>query len=155
LFDAAKLVRAACIALLFAASAQAQQLTPADMTLAGMQIGKSTLQDVLSRFGVAPLRQGIVDELCYRSESPLQAVWVLFGSGDEGDYETLTQFRVLSSPPADITCPPSAWLTRELATPSGIRIGMPAEELKPRLGPQLRITVDDGQVASYEVLLTR
>jgi hypothetical protein len=145
---------AAFIALLFTASAHAQELTAEDMTLAGMQLGKSTLQEALSQFGVAPLRHGTVDELCYRSEIPLQATWVLFGSGDEGDYEKLTQFRVLSSPPADITCPPSARITPELPTQSGIRIGMPADELKPRLGPRLRITVDDGRVTSYEVRLT-
>jgi hypothetical protein len=56
------------------------------------------VQDVLSHSGIAPLRQGGVDELCYRSESPLLAYWVLFGAGDAGDYEKLTQFRVLSAP---------------------------------------------------------
>jgi len=79
-----------------------------------MQIGRNTLQDVLATFGVAPLRNGEVDELCYRSESPLEAYWVLFGSGEAGNYETLTQFRVLFSPPPGMTCPPSARLTPEL-----------------------------------------
>lgn len=141
--------------LVTGSAAHAQELTPADMTLAGMQLGKNTLQDVLTHFGIAPLRQGDVDELCYRSESPLQAAWVLFGSGDEGDYEKLTQFRVLSTQPRDITCPASARLTPELATESGIRLGMPADTLKPRLGPGLRITVENGRVSSYEVKLTR
>jgi hypothetical protein len=143
--------RAFVLSLLLATRASAQDLTAADMTLAGMQLGKNTLQDVLTHFGIAPMRNGEVDEICYRSESPLQAAWVLFGSGDEGDYEKLTQFRVLSTMPADITCPPSARLTPELATQSGIRLGMPAGELKPRLGPRLRITASDGKVTSYEV----
>jgi hypothetical protein len=136
-----------------AARAAAQDPTPADMALAGMQLGRTTLQDVLSHFGMAPLRQGEVDELCYRSESPLVSYWVLFGAGDEGDYEKLTQFRVLTAPPADITCPPSARLTPELATESGIRIGMPAEALKARVGPRLRITEEAGRVSSYEIRL--
>ena len=143
--------RAFLVSLFLATSASAQELTPADMTLGGMQLGKNTLQDVLTHFGIAPMRNGDVDELCYRSESPLLAAWVLFGSGDEGDYEKLTQFRVLSTAPGDITCPPSARLTPELATESGIRLGMPADQLKPRLGPRLRMTASDGKVTSYEV----
>ena len=137
-----------------AGSAAAHEPTPGDMTLAGMQLGRNRLDEVLSHFGLSVLRHGDVDELCYRSESPLQAAWVLFGSGDEGNYEKLTQFRVLSSPPAGITCPPSARLTPELATQSGIRLGMPADALAPRLGPRLRITVTDGTVASFEVRLS-
>lgn len=73
------------VSLFLASGASAQDLTAADLTLAGMQLGRNTLQDVLTRFGLAPLRNGDVDELCYRSESPLQAAWVLFGSGHEGD----------------------------------------------------------------------
>jgi hypothetical protein len=148
-------MRRALFALLLIAAhaARADELTPADMTLAGMRLGQNTLQEVLSHFGVAPLRNATVDELCYRSESPLLATWVVFGSGDEGDYEKLTQFRVLSSPPSDITCPPSARLVPELATDSGIRIGMPAGALKAKLGPRLKITVNDGHVTSYEVKL--
>ena len=137
--------------VVIARAARADELTAADMTLAGMRLGQNTLQEVLSHFGLAPLRNALVDELCYRSESPLLATWVVFGSGDEGDYEKLTQFRVLSSPPSDITCPPSARLTPELATESGIRIGMSAESLKPKLGPRLKITVADGRVTSYEI----
>jgi len=75
----------------------------------------STLQDVLLRFGNSPLRNGDVDELCYRSESPLEPYWVLFGSGPEGDYQRLTQIRVVFSPPG-VTCPPSARLTPEVLT---------------------------------------
>jgi hypothetical protein len=145
-------MRLALLVFLFAMhAARAQDLTAADLTLAGMQLGKNTLQDVLSHFGIAPLRSGHVDELCYRSESPLLAAWVLFGAGDEGDYEKLTQFRVVTSPPTDITCPPSARLTPELATESGIRIGMPAEEIQPKLGPRLKARVENGRVTSFEV----
>jgi|SRR3954463_1399249 len=145
-------MRLALLLLLFAVhSARAQDLTAADLTLAGMQLGKNTLQDVLSHFGIAPLRHGNVDELCYRSESPLLAAWVLFGAGDEGDYEKLTQFRVVTSQPPDITCPPSARLSSELATDSGIRIGMAEEELKPKLGPRLKATFENGRLSSFEV----
>ena len=84
-------------------------------------------------------------------ENRIARIVVVFGSGDEGDYEKLTQIRVLSSPPRDITCPPSARLTPELATDSGIRIGMPAEALKAKLGPRLKITVENGLVTSYEI----
>ena len=144
----------AILFLLLTGAAQAQDLEPADLSLADMHLGKSTLQEVLSHFGIAPLRHGSeVDELCYRSENPILAYWVLFGAGDDGDYEKLTQFRVVTAQPADITCPPSARLTTELATESGIRLGMPADELKPKLGPRLRITVDSGRVTSYLIKL--
>ena len=140
-------------ALLAAPPARAQELTSADLTLAGMRLGRNTLQEVISRFGLSPLRNGDVDELCYRSESPLQAAWVLFGAGDAGNYEKLTQFRVLSSQPAGITCPPSARVTPDIGTDSGIRIGMPAKALESKLGPRLRATADNGRVTSYEVKL--
>jgi hypothetical protein len=91
-----------------------------------MELGKHTLQDVLSRFGIAPLVNGDVDELCYRSETPLEPYWVLFGSGPQGDYQTLTQIRVVFSPPA-VTCPPSARLTPEVLTRSGIGAGKPVK----------------------------
>jgi hypothetical protein len=145
--------RFASALLAFAIIAQAQELTPADMTLMGMQLGKTTLQEILSRFGVAPLRHGDVDELCYRSESPLESTWVLFGAGERGDWETLTQFRVLSAPPADITCPPTPLLTPATRTDGGIRIGMPGADIKPRLGPRLQATIDNGRVTSYIVRL--
>jgi hypothetical protein len=141
------------LVLLAADPARAQDLTAGDLTLAGMQLGRNTLQEVISRFGLSPLRNGDVDELCYRSESPLQAAWVLFGAGDAGNYEKLTQFRVLSALPAGITCPPSARLTPQVGTDSGIRIGMPAKDLESKLGPRLKITVDNGRVTSYEVKL--
>src|SRR5689334_7518497 len=107
------------VVLLFAAS-----IAHADgASLAGMQVGRDTLAGVLSRFGNSPLRNGDVDELCYRSESPLEPYWVIFGSGPEGDYQTLTQIRVLFSPPAGVTCPPSARLTSETLVQAGIRAG--------------------------------
>ena len=93
-----------------------------DASLAGMQVGRDTLAGVLSRFGNSPLRNGDVDELCYRSESPLEPYWVIFGSGPEGDYEKLTQIRVVFSPPG-LTCPPSARLTSETLMQAGIRAG--------------------------------
>lgn len=84
-----------------------------DGPVAGIQVGQHKLQDVLSRFGNSPLHNGDVDELCYRSESPLEPYWVLFGSGAEGNYETITQIRVVFSPPR-VTCPPSALLTPDV-----------------------------------------
>ena len=142
------------LAFTLLSTAHAQDLSPADLTLAGLQLGRNTLQDAIARFGVAPLRNGDVDEVCYRSESPLQATWVLFGAGADGNYEKLTRFRVLSSPPPGFTCPPSALLTPDIATGGGIRIGMPLDELKPNLGARLRITTANGRVTSYEVRLT-
>jgi hypothetical protein len=118
------------LAMLLFAAAVAQ----ADgASLAGLQLGRHTLTDVLSRFGNSPLRNGEVDEVCYRSESPLEPYWVIFGSGAEGNYERLTQFRLLSSPPPGITCPPSARLTPDLARQLGLRIGRPGEEVTVKL----------------------
>jgi hypothetical protein len=104
--------------LLLAALAHADEAT-----LAGMQVGRDTLAGVLSRFGNSPLRNGDVDELCYRSESPLEPYWVIFGSGPQGDYQTLTQIRVVFSAPPEVTCPPSALLTGETLSRAGIRAG--------------------------------
>ena len=94
--------------------------------MAGMQVGRNTLTNVLSQFGNSPLRNCDVDELCYRSESPLEPYWVIFGSGPEGDYQKLTQIRVVFSPP-DATCPPSSRLTPDVLMQSGIRAGRPTK----------------------------
>jgi len=94
-----------------------------EASFAGMQVGRDTLAAVLSRFGNSPLRNGDVDEICYRSESPLEPYWVIFGSGSEGDYQTLTQIRVVFSAPRGITCPPSARLRAEVLMQAGIRAG--------------------------------
>src|SRR5690349_237838 len=107
--------------LLFAASVAHAE----EPSLAGMQVGRDTLAGVLSRFGNSPLRNGDVDELCYRSESPLEPYWVIFGSGPEGDYQTLTQIRVVFSPPSGVTCPPSARLTAEVLTQARITARQP------------------------------
>lgn len=95
-----------------------------DGSLAGMQVGRDTLAQVLSRFGNSPLRNGDVDEICYRSESPLEPYWVIFGSGPEGDYQKVTRIRVVFSPPG-VTCPPSGRLTPEVLKQAGIRAGKP------------------------------
>jgi hypothetical protein len=147
-------MRFALALALIATASHAQELSPGDATLLGMQLGKSKIQDVLSRFGLAPLRQGDVDEICYRSESPLEATWVLFGAGERGDWETLTQFRVLSAPPADIICRPTTLIPPGAPTDSGVRLGMPADEIQPRLGRLLRATIAEGRVSSYEIRLT-
>lgn len=97
-----------------------------DASIAGMQVGRNTLQEVLSRFGNSPLRNGDVDELCYRSKSPLEPYWVIFGSGPEGEYQRLTQIRIVFSPPG-VTCPSSARLTPEVLTQAGIRAGKPVK----------------------------
>ena len=148
-----QLIAALALGLAASFSVSAQQLAPEDMTLLNMQLGKSTLQEVIGQLGVTPLRQGDADEVCYRSENPLQAIWVLFGADDAGDFEKLTQFRVLTSEPGGISCRPLMAITPELATPSGIRIGMPVEELKPKIGPSLVVTEQDGRVTSFEVKL--
>ena len=110
------------LVLLFASTAA----VAGDASLAGMQVGRNTLQEVLSQFGNSPLRNGDVDELCYRSESPLEPYWVIFGSGPEGDYQTITQIRVVFSAPG-VTCPPSARLTPGVLTQAGIRAGIPVK----------------------------
>ena len=161
------------------------RLSEADITLMGMRIGREKLQDVLSRLGLAalaPRAEHADSELCYRSESPLDSTWVVFGSGAMGGWEELTRFQVLSSAPANMPCRPTMLVTPSVATDSGIRKGMTVKELRSRFGapteagrgyvafsfqqksdhparPEfdmlsaLRCTIRNGRVTSFEVTL--
>jgi len=130
--------RSALAVLLTAAGAVgAQELKQADITLMGMQLGKDSLSDVLSRIGNTPLTPRgaeAPDELCYAAENPFEQTWVVFGSGARGKWERLTHFRVLSAAPAGLTCRRTPLITASLATDSGIHKGMSLEELRSRLG---------------------
>jgi len=89
-----------------------------DEHAAAAEIADQHWHDVARLRGQAQrARNGDVDELCYRSESPLEPYWVIFGSGPEGDYQTLTQIRVVFSPPPGVTCPPSAHPSRPDPSP--------------------------------------
>src|SRR5262245_17518786 len=139
--------------------------------LMGLQLGKDRLSDALARIGNTPLvqnRQG-ADELCYRAEVPLEETWVVLSSGAAGNWEVLTSFRVLSSPPVGMTCRPTPLITSTIAV-DGIRKGMTEDELRARFNvpagmhtaalafpppsrAQLRGTMEKGRLISFEVTL--
>jgi len=116
------------------------RLSLADITLLDVRIGRDTLDDVQSRFGKAKLFReppGSVsadNELCYSSDVPSDETWVIFGSGPMGGWSHITQFQVLSRAPQRLACTSSSGVSRAVATQSGIRLGMPLQELSAKLG---------------------
>ena len=139
--------------------------------LMGLRLGKDRLSDALARVGNTPLVQGRegTDALCYRAEVPFEETWVVLSSGAAGNWDVLTTFRVLSSPPAGMTCRPTPRVISAIAV-EGIRKGMTEEELRARfklpagtqttalalpLGSraQFRGTMENGRLISYEISL--
>src|SRR6185503_20945326 len=101
--------------------------------LMGLRLGEDRLSEALARIGLTPLvqrREG-ADELCYRAEVPFEETWVVLSSGAAGNWDVLTSFRVLSSPPAGMTCRPTPLVTSTIAV-EGIRKGMSEDELRAR-----------------------
>ena len=137
----------------------------------GLRLGEDRLSTALARIGNTPLvqsREG-VDALCYRAEVPFEETWVVLSSGAAGNWDVLTTFRVLSSPPADMTCRPTPRVTAAIAV-EGIRKGMTEDELRSRFKlpagtqttglalplrsrAQFRGTMENGRLVSFEVTL--
>ena len=116
------------------------RLSNADITLLNVRIGRETIAQVRSRFGAAesfrnPPQGASSDvEICYASQRGGQSLWVIFGSGAMGGWETVTHFQVLSKPPNGAPCASSPLGTRPIATNSGIRLGMQIKSLRAMLG---------------------
>jgi hypothetical protein len=139
--------------------------------LIGLRLGEDRLSEALARIGLTPLvqsREG-PDELCYRAEVPFEETWVVLSSGAAGNWDVLTTFRVLSSPPVGMTCRPTPLVTSTIAV-EGIRKGMTEDELRARFKvpagmhttplafplrsrAQLRATMKNGRLISFEVTL--
>jgi hypothetical protein len=139
--------------------------------LMGLRLGEHRLSDALARVGNTPLVQGRegVDSLCYRAEVPFEETWVVLSSGAAGNWDVLTTFRVLSSPPAGMSCRPTPLVNSTIAV-EGIRKGMSEDELRAwfnlpagtyttslvlRLRPraQFRGAMESGRLVSFEVTL--
>ena len=150
--------------LLLAPPASAQELM-------GLRLGEDRLSDALARVGNTPLVQGRegVDSLCYRAEVPFEQTWVVVSSGAAGNWDVLTTFSVLTSPPAGMTCRPTPRVTADIAV-EGIRKGMTEDELRARFSlpagtyttslalplgsrAQFRGTMETGRLVSFEVTL--
>jgi hypothetical protein len=139
--------------------------------LLGLRLGEDHLSTALARIGNTPLAQSRegVDALCYRAEVPFEETWVVVSSGAMGNWDVLTTFRVLSSPPAGMTCRPTPRITSAIAV-EGIRKGMTEDEVRSRFKlpagtptsalalplrsrAKFRGTIDNGRLISFEVTL--
>lgn len=116
------------------------RLSLSDITLLDVRIGRETLDNVRSRFGAAKsFREpensvSANDEICFSPESAADKTRVIFGSGPMGGWSHVTQFQVFSRIQLKSPCTPSARVTHTIATQSGIRLGMPVNELSAKLG---------------------
>lgn len=107
-------------------------------SLAGIALGKSTVEDVRKRFGEAPpeksVRDGIVRfEMCYITS---KGATLAFQSKRAASSELLDGFRVVAkvSVPTTRRCVHSAVLTGAPATDGGLRLGLSRRALIKILG---------------------
>jgi len=119
----------------------------------GLRLGEHRLSDALARIGNTPLVQGRegVDALCYRADVPFEETWVVLSAGAVGNWDVLTTFRVLSSPPAIHKGLTEDQLRARFKLPAGtntMRLALPLGSRAKFLG-----TMDNGRLVSFEVTL--
>lgn len=112
------------------------------MSLLGLRLEKDTIQDVESRIGKTQRIEfhgdhGDAVVLCYISARAEDTTTVEFVSDFLNSYKKLNVFRITSEPRNEVAgqCRKSAQVSKEIATPSGLRLGLTQSELIAILGP--------------------
>ncbi len=133
-------------------------------TLLGFVVWTDTLEMVRSRLGKAEILVGEghePSEVCYVSSEQNDGTTVTFLAGFMGGQKTLTSF-ILSGTNATRSgltnkkavkrqCLPSPIVSRDIGTPSGLRLGLRSSQVKELLGEPTKV---DKNVLTY-VLVTR
>lgn len=112
------------------------EIADADATIMEFAIGRTSLKDVQAKLGKAAVtrvsRNEESDEsICY--VSPADGTVVIFYTGAMGGWEEVTWFASWSREAgfAGVSqCTPSTVVSRNVATPSGLRLGMTREEFE-------------------------
>lgn len=116
-----------------ARSAQGKMLNPKNFEVLGVSLSESTVADVVRILGTAPSKQGPNAEIsisCYTSQGSDMTVLEF-----EYWFETMVEFRLfLGTPQSASDCSKSKLVSANLATGSGLRLGMSKDEVIALLG---------------------
>ncbi|HET7208762.1 MAG TPA: hypothetical protein VFI95_19450 [Terriglobales bacterium] len=128
-------------------------ITDADATILGFTIAHASLEDVQAKLGSTELRRVSKDEesdvsICY--VSPADRTILVFYSGAMGGWKDITWFALWSREamyPHSSECASSSLVSRNLATVSGLRLGLTKKELEKIAG---RPTKDGTRSVKYD-----
>ncbi len=126
-----------------------------DATILGFAIGHASLKDVQAKLGDATVERVSRDEesdtaICY--VSPADGTVLIFYSGAMGGWRDLTHFALWSPKakyPHQSQCTPSAQVSRNVATTSGLRLGLTQNQLEQIAG---KPTKSGSETSKYEYL---
>ncbi len=124
------------------------QLTPADTTILGITIGKSSFEDVEAKLG--PAQTSPRNTICYISRK--DGTVLTFRTGPMGGFQFVTQFGLWSREanfPNTKACTSSEQVSRSLSTESGIRLALNVQDLDRIAGTHPKI---NGAENSYQYL---
>jgi len=116
------------------------QLKDTDISILGLAVGKSSLEDVQSKLGHASVVRVSKEEesdvsICY--VSPTDGTVLAFYSGAMGGWKDLTWFALWSREaafPQAAQCTPSKLVSRSLSTASGLKLDMSRTEMETLAG---------------------
>lgn len=104
----------------------AQDVDPAIFSVLGVVLGRSTIQQIFIRNGRAPIQRSPTDgkeSFCYIPADPADATTILFGHGTATD-EFIMSVDGSEAAHRDVQCAIVAGLSKDVATASGLRLGM-------------------------------
>jgi hypothetical protein len=133
-------------------------ITDGDATILGFAIGRSSLQDVQAKLGNAPTERVSREEesdivICY--VSPTDGTVFAVYSGAMGGWKDITWFALWSGEapfPNRSNCTTSSKVSQNLATASGLRLELTAEELKRIAGTPSKVS---GSSIKYDYVCRR
>jgi hypothetical protein len=134
------------------------EITDADATILGFVIGHASLKDVQAKLGSAEIERVSREEesdttMCY--VSPVDGTVLVFYSGAMGGWRDITWFAIWSREaayPNRSQCASSTLISQNLATASGLRLGLTKNELQGIAGRPTKV----GSASSkYEYLCRR
>ena len=144
---------------LTAAQTSRSILTEGDTTLLGFSIGKTSLMQVSAALGKAeemPRKEQDARRICYMSISG--RVRVIFEAGPMGGWQDITAFTI-STGTADSDhlkrCVKTAKVSENIATASGLRLGMSRKEIKKRFGDPASESIDHLRFVQHSPILRR
>ncbi len=117
-------------------SARKVEIDNADATILSFSIGEASLKDVQAKLGTAKITRVTQEEesdisVCYIS--PTDGTVLVFYSGSMGGWKDITWFALWSKTaafPNASQCTPSARVSHDLSTASGLRLGLTQEQLE-------------------------
>lgn len=129
------------------------EINDGDARILGFAIGSTSLKDVQGKLGTAKAVRVSRDEesdisICYMSST--DGTFLVFYSGAMGGWMDLTSFALWSREaafPHAAECVPSSLVSRNLATESGLRLGLAKEQVEMLAG---KATAGSATSARYE-----